>query len=407
MHFKLPTYYSLFILSAIGLFSACGIRQMLPKQAVWSQKKRDLIFKKENNTAGVNYTSTRYKTLCPVLPFQVWAATYDLDIVIVSEHEEWNMHEYACVATPNGAVWLMKDAREGSLDQCLIANLPDLDYWLPELPVERKSAPVKVIDKSSYKRLDFQFEYENLLGEKVEASYTGKRIKTPMKKRNGSTMGHSRNQAMAVLDLPYRNFGKKARIKFNGKEKKIKRLLGILPFCMALQQTQGGLSVGTFQLEHISDTLLQSSHPIKDSFAVQKWYKYALEDSLLCIEQKGNFRTIRYFVSLASDKLEIKAASVQQWNSLHESFRIEFERPLPDLRYPFRDTFSTRFVLDIGTQKSHGIGRVETYWQDEQIVLNMIPTAPWWVADRPMKTIVEILDGKRVRVNIRRVKLQD
>ena len=176
---------------------------------------------------------------------------------------------------------------------------------------------------------------------------------------------------------------------------------------MALQQTQGGLSVGTFQLEHISDTLLQSSHPIKDSFAVQKWYKYALEDSLLCIEQKGNFRTIRYFVSLASDKLEIKAASVQQWNSLHESFRIEFERPLPDLRYPFRDTFSTRFVLDIGTQKSHGIGRVETYWQDEQIVLKMIPTAPWWVADRPMKTIVEILDGKRVRVNIRRVKLQD
>ena len=77
------------------------------------------------------------------------------------------------------------------------------------------------------------------------------------------------------------------------------------------------------------------------------------------------------------------------------------------MRYPFRDTFSTRFVLDIGTQKSHGIGRVETYWQDEQIVLKMIPTAPWWVADRPMKTIVEILDGKRVRVNIRRVKLQD
>ncbi|MCH2043363.1 MAG: hypothetical protein MK212_04425 [Saprospiraceae bacterium] len=374
---------------------------MLPKKAVLSKKTRARVFNNQVTTAGVQYTD-KAKTSCPILPLQVWAATYDLDIVMVSKHQAWNMHEFARVATPQGAVWLMKDAREGSLDQCLIADIPDLDFWLPELPVQRKYYPVRVEDKSTSKLLQFNFAYENILGEQVKASYKGKRIKTKMKKRNGSTMGHSQNHAMVVLDLPYRDFGKKASMQFDGKTHKIQKLLGIVPFCMALQQTQGGLSIGEFNIKQLSDKLLQTSHPIKDTFAVQEWNKYPVDNGF-CIEQKGDFRTLRYFFSDTLGKLELKAASAQQWNYTNESFRIEFERPLPDLRYPFQDTFQTKFVLDIGEQKSHGLGTVQAYWENDSPVLKLLPERPWWVADRPMQTHIDIINESEVKIQIQRI----
>lgn len=175
----------------------------------------------------------------PILPLQVWAATYELDLILVSQNPDWNMHEYAKLETPDGDLWVMKDAEEGSLDQYIVTDLANVDAWLPELPVVRKSYPVKVVDNSTNKMLDMSFSYENIKGQKVEAWYQGKRPKQRSKK-NGSTMGHSRNQLLVALDLPYRDFGKKAGISYDGKPYKMNKLLGLVPFQITLTQTQEG-----------------------------------------------------------------------------------------------------------------------------------------------------------------------
>ena len=175
-----------------GFITACkGLKQMMPEGPAISDKERSrYLDQKQHN---VSYTGKALVDF-PVNPIQVWAATYELDIILVSKHPDWNMHEYAKLETPEGPLWIMKDAKEPTLDQYIVADLDNIEAWLPELPVVRKSYPVTVVDNSTDKMLDLIFRYENIVGQKVEATYQGKPPKTEQKKKNGSTMGHSRNQ---------------------------------------------------------------------------------------------------------------------------------------------------------------------------------------------------------------------
>ena len=227
------------------VLSACGIKQMLPEGPAVDAAERSQW---QPTPAEVAYQSDALVPF-PVIGVVVWGAAYDLDLVLVSTHPEWNMHEYARMQTPDGPLWFAKDARESTLTQSVVADLDDLQTRFPELPVERRSSPVEVIDRSADGWLDIELRYDNIDGVPVEVAYRGKAPTTALRKRNGSTMGHSRDSLLAVLDLPYRNFGRSASMRFDGEAVRIKRIAGLLPFRMALVQTQGGLAIGQIRQE--------------------------------------------------------------------------------------------------------------------------------------------------------------
>lgn len=361
---------------------------MLPEGPALPAKERQAFLSKPphqvlyNDVAKVNF---------PILPLQVWAATYELDIILVSQNPDWNMHEYALLKTPNGDLWVMKDAEEGTLDQYIVTDLPDVQDWLPELPVTRKSYPVKITDKSTDKMLDMAFSYENIKGQKIEATYQGKRPKTALKKKNGSTMGHSKNQLLVALDLPYRDFGKKASISYDGKPYKMDKLLGLVPFQMALTQTQGGASSGKFSMQSEGGKLT-TSHSTQSSPAVQEW-TIEQKNGQTIVQQKNEFRTLVYEFN-GTEKLELKKAFVQQWNKKEKGVSIEFSPALPDLRCPFEGEFTSNFVMDIAGENGNAIGTVTALWKDGQAQLLVHPSKPWWVTDRPMKTVIRYENGK-------------
>ncbi len=378
--------------------SACGLRRLLPKDAVLSNTKRTQILQQQRAEKVAYQGATELSF--PILPVQVWAAAYDLDIVLVSNHPQWNMHELARLATPDGPLWIMKDAIEPSLEQSIVANLPEVERWLPEIPVKRKYYPVEVQDQSSGNWLDLSFKYENRAGELCEIEYKGKAPLQKQPKRNGSTMGHSKDQLIAVLDLPLRNFGKKAKISFDGQAYKIRKILGIKPFQMALVQTQAGLSIGHYQFEEKEGEIIQSFLD-KEQPCIQKWTLETTKDGIL-MQQKNELRTLQYYFNQEGEYLELSRAAVQLWNSKKPDFEIHFAPALADLRYKFEGKVQSRFIMDINGQKSHAIGEIEAFWTPQGPQLNIIPQKPWWVKDRPMQSQIQI-QNENIKVKIQRI----
>lgn len=370
--------------------TACkSLKRMLPEGPALTATERQTVLSQKSHK--VDYKGAPLVGF-PVLPLQVWAATYELDLILVSKNPDWNMHEYAKLETPEGDLWVMKDAEEGSLDQYIVADLPNIAAWLPELPVTRSSYPVKVVDKSTDKMLDMSFSYENIKGEKVEAWYQGKRPKTELKKKNGSTMGHSRNQLLVALDLPYRDFGKKAGISYDGKAYKMDKLLGLVPFQMALTQTQGGASSGNFEMSVRGEGILTTAHPSEGKPTLQDWSIERKENKTI-VTQKNDFRSLVYEFE-GTETLELKVAYVKQWNKENAGVRMEFSPALPDLRRPFEGEYTSNFVMDIAGENNNATGTITASWKDGKAVLSVRPTAPWWVIDRPMLTKIEYKEGK-------------
>lgn len=386
------------------LVSACrNVKRMLPEGPALTAKERQAWL--DQTAHDVKYTGAP-KVAFPIVPLQVWAATYELDLILVSQHPDWNMHEYAQLATPDGMVWLMKDAEEGTLNQFITADLDNIQAWLPELPVVRKAYPVKVTDNSTERQLDLHFEYENPKGEQIVATYQGKRPKTRLKKQNGSTMGHSREQLLVALHLPKRDFGKKATIQYNGTPYKMDKLLGLVPFQMALEQTQGGASSGQL-VWSATDQGLTSTH-LKEGPAagegsapleVQQDWTITQNQGRTIVQQQSPLRKLVYEFE-GTDTLCLKVAYAQQWNKPVPGARFEFAPALPDLRRPFEGRHTSNFVLDIEGQHNNAQGTITVEWVQGQVQVTVTPTDPWWVTDRPMRSLITFLDEAHVQVDI-------
>ena len=79
---------------------------------------------------AVAYTSLP-RVRFPVPPVQVFGLRYDLDIVAVSDHPDFVMHELARVVTDLGPTWIAKDSGTDR-EQCVVTPLPDHASWAAE-----------------------------------------------------------------------------------------------------------------------------------------------------------------------------------------------------------------------------------------------------------------------------------
>jgi hypothetical protein len=383
-------YISILIIM-MSLFSACkSLKRLLPEGPVLSVKERTKLENLKNR--AVHYKSEPLVNF-PIIPLQIWAATYDLDIVLVSDNPKWNMHELARLQTPNGPIWIMKDALNETMEQSIVADFKEVTSWLPEIPVKRKYYPIEVKDQSTDKALNLNFKYENLAGEICEVHYEGPYPTKNQPKRNGSTMGHSKTQLIAVLDLSKRNFAKKASIAFDGKPAKIKKILGIVPFQMALMQTQAGISIGKIHQFLENDRLL-TRHELNDITLMQEWKIKEVEQGKLMI-QENELRAISYQFN---NNNELEKAFVDIKTPNHRAFEIHFYPALPDLSRKFEGIVSATFVMDVNGQKSHAMGKIDVSWTEKGPELLVSPIKPWWVEDRPMKISYEIQNSDKVDI---------
>jgi hypothetical protein len=333
----------------------------------------------------------------PVPPLQVFGLKYALDVVLVSDHPDWAMHEYARIDLPNGSLWVAKDAG-ADREQTLTASIPGLERWLPEVPVRRVPGTLAVDDRSHDDLLDVRFDYVNPKGQPTHVEYVGALPTAPSSPRNGNTMGHSRQVVAALLDLYAFRVGGAARITIDGEERGFHRLLGVQPEIYLLGQVQGGFAITDFALSKgdVRGFVLRrpgttASWPTRSE---RLWE--ATADGWLG-EQDWTVAGTRYhFVDGELDR-----AQVVQKGEADPIVEVAFSPRVPDVRRTFSGLAVSRFVVDIHGQPGSGKGRVTVEWNGDRVAVSLLPESPAWFADRPMDGEVSYA-GEEVYVRVDR-----
>ena len=76
---------------------------------------------------------------------------------------------------------------------------------------------------------------------------------------------------------------------------------------------------------------------------------------------------------------------VGQFERAVDPLTLWFQPALPDLRRPFEGVATSRFRVDINGQTGHATGELRVWWEDANTLRTELrPSAPWWVAERPM-----------------------
>ena len=373
---------------------ACSLKRVLPGTAVLDRAAQSIF---ENPPpADVQYTAPpRFPSVFP--PLQVFGLQYAVDVVLVTQHPDWEMHEYARLDTPKGSFWIAKDANRQGV-QTIVSDAPDLNRWLPEIPIPRIQAPVKIDDRSSGAEIDLRLAYTNPAGEPVEVWTRGHMPDHPPAKRNGNTMGHSRDIVAAVLDLE--RFGSRVRagVRIGNKPVRLDRLLGLMPFKFLLRQTQAGVAITSFRVTPAEDGFTLT----RPASTKEAWPTQATEtwkgSSQVASHDNGVCRLSYRFQDGGLTHAQIHQAGVEA-----PIFELWLTPALPDLRRPFKGTVKSTFRMDVGDQAGHGTGELRASWVGPDTVeLALTPTAPSWLADRPMKTrIVYASDGSATVHTIR------
>lgn len=324
----------------------------------------------------------------PVLPLQVFGVPYDLDLVVVDDHPDWDMHELARVRTPDGPVWLCKDSRARDLVQTIVADHAEVHTVLPEVPLARRRGRVVVDDTEAPRRV--RVAYVNDDGEPVEVDLRAGSLARQCH-RNASTMGHSGTQVLAVLDLSHRAFAR-ATIRIGGVERKVERILGLVPFSVALAQTQAG-----FAKVDWTQVGATTHHG-----AVEQAWTVEPEADAVVLTQVHPWRTLRYRFLRRGADLELARAEVWAFGTEAPACVVAFQPSLPDLRRRLRRPWEGTFRLDVGGQAAHGTGAVRVSPVEGGALVEIAPTAPRWLADRRLEVTLAVgADGVVARSALR------
>lgn len=338
--------------------------------------------------APVSYTGPA-RVPFPVVPFQVFGLHYAEDIVLETDHPVYRMHEYARVEVEEaGSFWLAKDS-DGAGVQTVTADLPGLETWMPEIPVPRRQGAVAVEDRSTASHLDLTLRYVNPLGEQVQVDFRAPRDLHRAGKRNGSTFNHSQQAVSAVLDIPRKQLGRtRARVTFDGREARVRRVLGLVPVKALLDQTQVGFAVTSMALAPREDGDLAVTRPVPGV----PWPTRGEE--VWRVERRPHGETRLSW----GDPLGVRtwvfsdgglvSATISAPGASEPFFVVHLDQPLPDLSRPFEGPVKRRFALQVNGQ-IHGHGTLSAAWDGpDQVRVDLIPLEPPWFAERPLQTRV-------------------
>ena len=388
------------MLLAMGCATIQTIERMSPGGPVMSAE--ELAVFEMVAPAQVAYTGEPLIE-APVVPLQVFGIYYSVDVVLGSKHPDWDMHEYARLDTPDGPIWMAKDADQQFV-QTVIAELDDIEQWAAEVAVPRQVGVVEVEDRSEGRITDITLRYTNINGDPVEVEVRSKMPKKPPKLRNGSTMGHSQQAVAVILDLERFGHGGRVKMTIDGERQRMKRILGFYRMQFLLQQAQGGFSQASYRITGDGDETLHIDRPLSTP-----WPTSASEDWEQSTE--GGLTLLRYDSSYtvqtcAMSEGGLAWAEVAQHGREQPIFRASFSPALPDVRRPFEGVVTANFRMDINGQEGHGTGIVAAQWIDGAVHLEVLPTAPWWLESRPLHSEVSYPGDGSAEVEVRMVSAE-
>jgi hypothetical protein len=229
------------------VLASCGAKYK-PADPVLTPYERALRFPANRPHPQLRYSGSQPATTAPMVPVMAFGAAFDLDFALIpSDDDQFDMIEFARIGLPSGNTWLALET-DPSGNQTLIANLDDIDAFMPEIAIARLSNNLQFTDRCTENTVDIDIEYTNSRGQKVTGQLAGDPPGRLSRRRNGKTFDHSENQLMAALDVAASESLFKADVQIDGKGLKLKKIAAIVPARFAMVQTQGGLSTAAFTI---------------------------------------------------------------------------------------------------------------------------------------------------------------
>lgn len=361
--------------------SCGGVRDYLPHAPALSEA-RAARWLEERNQPLVQ--APPEELAVPVPPLQFFAVYYEQDIVIETQDPRWSMHEYARVRIGDETVWMAKDSDPKGV-QTATADVDHLEQWLPEVPIPRRSGPVRVEDRSEGDTLDVTLSYRNPLGDETHVEFRATQKSKLERKRNGSTFDHSQQAASVLLDVRRRQTKAQAAIRYGDTEPGLRKVLGLVAVKALLEQLQAGIAAASMHVRLQSGGLsLVRPHPgvVWPTRADESWtWEGSQGTGTLTHGAYGVRHRLRFERGgLAEARVEVQGLE-------GTALRFELSAPLPDATRPFEGPVERRFVMWVGGL-AQGYGQVVATWSEGGTDLRVLPEAPYWFERRPVASRV-------------------
>lgn len=406
----MPRHPALSLLPAALVAACANVKRMLPGKPVISGEELAEFAPAER--PGVRYLGPR-RVGHPVIPLQAFGLYYGLDLVVVSRHPRWDMHEYARIDTPEGPLWMAKDSDLDGV-QTIVADVPDIETMVAEMPVPRVRGALQVEDRSAGREVDVSLAYTNVDGEPVTLEFRGRVPARPPSKRSGSTMGHSRQAAAVVLDIERQGLAGAVEMTIGGERQGVDRLLGLYPLKFVLLQDQAGLAVTSFRTEATPEGLRLTrpagAGETDPATGAPGWPTRGVEDWVRTGSPEDELQTLTHDTGLSRYQYTfldggLAKVVVSQWSREgRDPLTLWLQPALPDLARPFEGVAESRFRADVNGQLGHGEGVIRAWWAGEDTVrVEIRPRSPWWFADRPMDGTIRFPEEGGTVVQIVRV----
>lgn len=192
-------------------------------------------------------------TKVPVLPFMGFGANFDVDVTLGTKSDDFDMIQVARTQTADGPMWVVIETAAETKAQTLLASIEDINTWMPELPLERKTTALVVQDKTTSDGLDLAVKYDNSDNRPVEMTLQGQPADKVSRKRNGNAMGHSANELLLLRDVSSAESLFLADVRIDDERVRARKLGLISPFQFTTTSAMGGIATGEFFQMPVAD----------------------------------------------------------------------------------------------------------------------------------------------------------
>jgi hypothetical protein len=315
----------------------------------------------------------------PVLPFAVWGLYFDEEIVLeLTDHPTWRMLEVCLVRIRDeefafsldshrcGRQWVAVDDRS----EAVAGGFPAPTYR-SDLDVERSE---------DERHIRYAATWTMQTGERIEVQATVRKPLWSPLQRNGNTMNHSQETALAAIDLE-RLRPARASVTIDGEPARISPLSR-----MMLVQAAAGLMSDRLGLRAAGEGL-EVDNAAGDTTAYRRLGHGGGFD--LIADRPTATETWRF--------AEIDGGQHLQQVTLRQEgrdvLRLRFNPALPDLRRPVTTAVTSRMVMAINGRPGTVAGEVRvSAGEGDTTVIDVLPSAPSWAAARPVRSVISLGD---------------
>ncbi|MCK4666439.1 hypothetical protein KAU33_06805 [Candidatus Dependentiae bacterium] len=355
---KLPVFILLFL--CIFLFQGCK-GKLDVKGPVIEKDQFEII-----ETSNYNYDKTiTPPKIGPVIPFLMFGIDiYDEVFIELKRNKQW----WTLEICRSRYGWFNLDAYlDGTQVLGIDNNIPE--DMLKSIPIQGyKSELIVQKEITEDCKMRYLISYYSPDSEKIEIIFEHNNKSWKLKKGNGSTMGHSKKEMLALVDITRLVQGK-AVVKIDGKKQKISHIIPFfLPKAFYLGQTIVGIPKSEFNSnEKQFQRLIDDRQP---------------KNPMYCIKNPDQTISAYHFKELKGNYLELFKTELHSNHPFTYLLQILFSPAIPDLRFITED-WSGKFVMNVNNKFGYAYGDVQVQKiNDNELKFTLCPKAPYWVADR-------------------------